>query len=191
MDGQTWMGAATEVWRSALRHKLAATVIAVCVAGSLAVIAVAGSASSHDTSSHDTDPAAPMFSVPALSGSGHQVSLADYRGKPVIVNFFASSCAPCQQETPLLARFYRTENDRVALVGLDEADIRGNAISFTRADGVSYPLGWDPEAIVADPYGVGMLPQTFFLNARHRIVDHIFGAATLAELDKGIKLSGG
>jgi len=187
MDGQTWAGAASEVWRSAFRHKLAAVIIAVCVAGSLAAIALAGSVS---TSPHSTDPAAPMFSVPALSGSGHQVSLADYQGKPVIVNFFASSCASCQRETPLLARFYRTEKARVALVGLDEADERDNAISFTRSDGVSYPVGWDPQVIVADSYGVNALPQTFFLNARHRVVDHIFGAATLAELDRGIKLSG-
>ena len=63
----------------------------------------------------------------------------------------------------------------MALVGLDENDPVGNATSFTRADGVSYPVGWDPHFAVATAYGVIALPQTFFLNAKHQIVDRIFG----------------
>ena len=134
-------------------------------------------------------PAAPAFSFPVLGHSGQQVSLADYAGKPLIVNFFASWCDPCKQETPLLARFYRTEHGKVALVGLDENDVAGNALSFTRANGVSYPVGWDPQFTAASAYGVDALPQTFFLNARHQIVDRIFGAVTLADIQKGIALA--
>jgi hypothetical protein len=52
-------------------------------------------------------------------------------------------------------------------------------------------VGWDPAFTAASAYGVGALPQTFFLNARHRIVDRVFGAVTLAELDKGIALATG
>jgi cytochrome c biogenesis protein CcmG, thiol:disulfide interchange protein DsbE len=135
------------------------------------------------------DPAAPAFSFPVLGHTGQQVSLADYAGRPLIVNFFASWCDPCKQETPLLARFYRTEHGKVALVGLDENDVAGNALSFTRANAVSYPVGWDPQFTAASAYGVGDLPQTFFLNARHQIVDRIFGAVTLAGIDKGIALA--
>ena len=64
-------------------------------------------------------------------------------------------------------------------------------MSFARADGVSYPVGWDPQFDVASAYGVDALPQTFFLDARHRIVDRIFGAVTLADLQKGIALATG
>ena len=96
---------------------------------------------------------------------------------------------PARQETPLLARFYRAEKGKVALVGLDENDVIGNATSFTRADGVGYPVGWDPQFSVASAYGVNALPQTFFLNARHQIVDRVFGAVTLTELHKGIALA--
>ena len=184
---RTWAGAIGEVWRSAVRHKLAAAFVALCAAGSLAGLALAGSAPAGPAA----DPPAPSFSFPVLGHSAERISLADYAGRPLIVNFFASWCDPCQQETPLLARFYRTEHGQVALVGLDENDILSHALSFTRAKGVTYPVGWDPRFTAASAYGVIALPQTFFLNARHRIVDRVFGAVTLAELAKGIALATG
>jgi cytochrome c biogenesis protein CcmG/thiol:disulfide interchange protein DsbE len=197
MGEQTWAGAAREVWRSAIRHKVISGVVALCVVGSLIGIARAGGSSSAAGSSGAAGGVsgpggqAPAFSLPLLGNSGQKVSLADYAGKPLIVNFFASWCAPCKTETPLLAKFYRSEHGRVALVGLDENDVTANATSFTRADGVSYPVGWDPQVTVASAYGVSGLPQTFFLDARHRVVDRIFGAVTEAALQKGIALATG
>ena len=158
------------------------------MAGSLTAIGVVGSASGQPA--RPAVVAAPAFSLPLLGDdSGPQVALSKYRGQPLIVNFFASWCEPCKTETPLLAKFYRGEQGKVALVGLDENDSVGNATSFTRADGVSYPVGWDPHFAVATAYGVIALPQTFFLNAKHQIVDRIFGAVTLASLHKGIALA--
>jgi thiol-disulfide isomerase/thioredoxin len=188
MRQQTWKGAAREVGRSALRHKVLTAIIAVCVAGSLIAIGVVGSASGQ--AARPAPVAAPAFSLPLLGDeSGHQVALSKYRGRPLIINFFASWCEPCKTETPLLAKFYRTQKGKVALVGLDENDTLGNAMSFTRADGVSYPVGFDPHFTVATAYGVNALPQTFFLNARHEIVDRVFGKVTLASLNKGIALA--
>jgi cytochrome c biogenesis protein CcmG, thiol:disulfide interchange protein DsbE len=188
MGQQTWAGAIGEVWRSALRHKIVSAVVALCVAGSLIAIGVVGSASGQ--AARPAPVAAPAFSLPLLGDhSGQQVALSKYRGQPLILNFFASWCDPCKTETPLLARFYRAQQGKVALVGLDENDTVGNATSFTRADGVSYPVGWDPHFTVASAYGVIALPQTFFLNARHQIVDRVFGAVTLARLNQGIALA--
>ena len=193
MGQQTWKGAARDVGRSVLRHKVLSAVIAVFVAGSLVAIGMIGSASGQAASDQAAPPApvaAPAFSLPLLGNeSGPQVALSTYRGRPLIVNFFASWCEPCKTETPLLAKFYRTQQGQVALVGLDENDTLGNAVSFTRADGVSYPVGWDPHFAVASAYGVNALPQTFFLNARHEIVDRVFGKVTLASLNKGITLA--
>jgi cytochrome c biogenesis protein CcmG, thiol:disulfide interchange protein DsbE len=191
MKHQTWMSAAREVWHSAVRHKIISGLIVLCVAGSLVAIALVASGPAAPAGAADAapDPAAPSFSLPVLGHSGQQVSLADYAGHPLIVNFFASWCEPCQQETPLLARFYHTEHGRVAIVGLDENDVLGSAVSFTRKEGVSYPVGFDPEVIAASAYGVAALPQTFFLNAKHRIVDRVFGAVTLADLNHGIALA--
>ena len=74
-------------------------------------------------------------------------------------------------------------------VGLDENDAVANATTFTQKERVGYPVGFDPAGTAATAYGVNALPQTFFLNARHQVVDRVFGAVTLADLHKGIALA--
>jgi len=188
MSQLTWKAAAREVGRAALGHKVLSAVIAVCVAGSLIAIGVIGSASGQPA--RPPVVAAPAFSLPLLGDdSGQQVTLSKYRGRPLIVNFFASWCVPCKTETPLLASFYRGAKGKIALVGLDENDSVANATAFTRADGVSYPVGFDPHFFAGTAYGVIALPQTFFLNAKHQIVDRVFGKVTLASLHKGMALA--
>jgi len=188
MGQLTWRSAAREVGQAALRHKVLSAVIAVCVAGSLTAIGVIGSASGQPA--RPAVVAAPAFSLPLLGDdSGQQVTLSKYRGRPLIVNFFASWCVPCKTETPLLASFYRGAKGKIALVGLDENDSVANATAFTRADGVSYPVGFDPHFLAGTSYGVIALPQTFFLNAKHQIVDRVFGKVTLASLHKGMALA--
>jgi cytochrome c biogenesis protein CcmG, thiol:disulfide interchange protein DsbE len=188
---QTWAGAVREVGRSARRHKVLSFLIAVCVAGSLTAIGLIGTGSGRP----GQPVAAAAFSLPALGQAGpagqagQQIALSGYRGQPLIVNFFASWCEPCQRETPLLAAFYRTEKGKVALVGLDENDVVDHATAFTHKEGVSYPVGWDPGGAAATAYGVNALPQTFFLNAKHQVVDRVFGAVTLDDLHRGIALA--
>jgi cytochrome c biogenesis protein CcmG, thiol:disulfide interchange protein DsbE len=131
-------------------------------------------------------PVAKSFSLPALARAGQIVSLSQYAGHPVIVNFFASWCEPCQKETPLLARFYRAHHGQLIIVGVDVNDSRTAALGFARRAGVSYPVGTDPSAATAIRYGVAGLPQTFFLDAAHRVVKRVFGAVTLAALDAGL-----
>jgi cytochrome c biogenesis protein CcmG, thiol:disulfide interchange protein DsbE len=168
--------------RKIRRHKVISSAVAVFAA---AVVAVSLATTGGGTAS---DPVAPGFTLTALGQSGRQVSLSQYAGQPVILNFWASWCEPCQQETPLLARWYKQQDGHVVLLGLDENDSAASALPFARAKGVSYPLGFDPNTIVASDYHVGALPQTFFLDARHRIVDHVAGAVTEAELATGLRL---
>jgi cytochrome c biogenesis protein CcmG, thiol:disulfide interchange protein DsbE len=190
MAQQTWAGAVREVWHAAVRHKIASGLVALCAAASLVAIALVASGPAGPAGTAP-DPAAPPFSLPVLGHSGQKVSLSDYAGRPLIVNFFASWCPPCRQETPLLAGFYRSEHGKVAIVGLDENDGLGSAVSFTKKEGVAYLVGFDPQDIAASAYGVAGLPQTFFLNAEHRIVDRVFGAVTLADINRGIALATG
>jgi thiol-disulfide isomerase/thioredoxin len=127
--------------------------------------------------------AAMNFSLPELGHDGTTVSLTAYTGRPVIINFFASWCAPCQRETPLLASFYREHHGQVAIIGVDSNDEAGAAQRFLASDRVTYPVGVDafPDPVAA-AYNIGTLPQTFVLNSRHQIVRHISGDVTLAEL---------
>jgi cytochrome c biogenesis protein CcmG/thiol:disulfide interchange protein DsbE len=193
MPERTWKAAFGEVSRAAAKHKLASGVIAAAVVASFAGIAWAGTSSGAPAgSSPPADPVAASFSLPVLGHSGvgsSRLSLSSYAGKPLVVNFFASWCEPCKQETPLLAKFYRTEHGKVALVGLDENDAVAKALKFLSAQGVTYPVGWDPNIVAASSYGVNGLPQTFFLDARHRVVYRKFGAVTSADLSKGITLA--
>jgi thiol-disulfide isomerase/thioredoxin len=133
-------------------------------------------------------PLATNFTLAEVGDPGHTVSLAQYAGHPVVINFFASWCPPCKQETPLVASFYKHMDGKVVVIGIDAQDKAGNALKFMHAAGVAYPVGFEPSPSVADSYGVIGIPQTFFLNARHRIVEHVYGAVTLKELTQGVAL---
>jgi cytochrome c biogenesis protein CcmG, thiol:disulfide interchange protein DsbE len=189
LEGAAKHGAAALRWagRLARQHK-----IATAVGGVFAVVIVAISLISSQSpgSSPQSDPVAPAFTLTALGDPGQHVALSQYKGKPLIVNFWASWCPPCQQETPMLARWYKAQHGHVNLVGLDENDSPASAIKFARAKGITYPIGVDPgpALVTASAYGVVALPQTFFLNAQHRIVDRIYGAVTLADLATGVRL---
>jgi thiol-disulfide isomerase/thioredoxin len=182
------------------RHKLATAIAVLLVAAAVAGVAGGslrgspaatggGSSAPGDTAvvyAHPTQ--APAFILPDLTTTGQHVGLSQYQGKPLIVNFFASWCRPCQQETPLLARFYKQQDGRVTIVGVDGNDPAANALAFVHAKGVTYPVGVDKSLITASAYNVSAFPQTFFLNARHQIVYQVFGAVTQAELAKGTSL---
>jgi cytochrome c biogenesis protein CcmG, thiol:disulfide interchange protein DsbE len=169
--------------RLVVRHKLISAVVAIFV-----VAAVAVSLTTTGGGGAPPAPAAPGFTLDSLTAPGQHITLSQYQGKPLIVNFWASWCPPCQQETPLLASWYTRQHGHVIVVGLDENDIASSAVQFAKSKDVRYPIGVDPHLAAANAYGVTGLPQTFFLNAQHRIVDHVLGAVTQADLDKGLSL---
>jgi cytochrome c biogenesis protein CcmG/thiol:disulfide interchange protein DsbE len=160
---------------------------AACAALVAAVVAV-------DSTTHRaaavTAPAAPAFALPSLRDPAQQISLSAYRGRPVILNFFASWCGPCQRETPLLASFYHASGGKVVIIGVDADDKAPAARRFLQAKGVTYPVGFESTPAVADAYGVSAIgiPETFFLDSRHRIVKRIFGDVTMKELTAGTAL---
>ncbi len=132
-------------------------------------------------------PGASLHAPGSRQGSGGHISLAGFAGKPLIINFFASWCEPCQKETPLLARFYRAAHGSVTLIGIDANDKASAALKFIHAAGVSYPVAFDPYPMhTTISFGVDALPQTFFLDARHRIVKLVRGAVTEQELRAGV-----
>lgn len=163
-------------------------VVSACFFAVVALILAIGS-NGGSSQAASAKPAAKPFTLHALGHPG-LVSLSQYAGRPVLVNFFASWCTPCQKETPLLARFYRAHHGKVAIIGVDVNDSATAATRFVKRAGTSYPVGADPTASTATRYGVVAIPQTFFLNAEHHIVKRVFGAVTLADLTSGLALTG-
>ncbi len=131
---------------------------------------------------------APSFSIPPLTGSG-PVSL-DALGKdlhhPVILNFFASWCGPCQKETPLLATASTTAHAAgrdVQFVGVDVNDRPTNALPFVQKAGITYPVGMDQTfSVTSGLYGINGLPQTFYIDSHGTVVGHTIGAVSAAGL---------
>jgi thiol-disulfide isomerase/thioredoxin len=163
-----------------------ASIVAMMVA---AAVIVTLAASPARKTAAPPPPLARSFSVADLGHSGAAVSLASYAGRPVIVNFFASWCAPCRRETPMLARFYAGAHGRVVVLGIDANDQTAAALRFVARASVSYPVGFDPfPAPVTTSYGVYALPQTFFLNASHHIVAKVMGPVTQQQLARDVAL---
>ncbi len=122
---------------------------------------------------------------PALAD--RQLGLREVRGRPVVVNFWASWCVPCREEAPLLERAWLEHRGRgVVFVGLNQQDIAGDARRFLREFGISYLNVRDKGNGVAQDWGATGLPETFFLTADGRVAAHVVGAVSAVELRQGI-----
>ena len=132
--------------------------------------------------------AAPDWEL-GLLGGDEELSLESLRGRAVVLNFWASWCGPCKDETPLLQEgWQRWEGKNVVFVGMNVKDFRGDARSFVRRFGVTYPNVYDGKGSTVGRYGVTGFPETYFIDARGRVVFRIAGpVADAAELDDGIR----
>lgn len=133
--------------------------------------------------------AAPKVDVPALDGDG-RVTLASHRGTPVVLNFWASWCEPCQRETPELVAFAK-RHPTIDVVGLAVNDTRGDARAFARKEGVSYELGLDRDADAAGEFGVSGLPVTAIIDADGKLASTFIGEISEAQLESFAKQLGG
>ena len=125
---------------------------------------------------------APDFSLPALDGDG-DVRLADFRGRPVIVNFWASWCNPCRDEFPLLRQALRDHRaERLAVVGVTYRDIPDDSRDFVSRTKATWPQAVDDDRAVANAFGVRSIPLTFFVRPDGTIAARVFGFTTEAAL---------
>ena len=112
---------------------------------------------------------APAFALQTYA-DGSRLALADLRGKPVVVNFWASWCVPCRQEARLLEQGWQAYRGRGAVfVGVNIQDRPEAARAFIREFGKTYPIGADPDGKISINYGVYGVPETFFVDKQGRI----------------------
>jgi cytochrome c biogenesis protein CcmG, thiol:disulfide interchange protein DsbE len=114
------------------------------------------------------DPA-PDIELPKLQSPGTG-SLADYRGKVVVLNYWASWCPPCRAESPLLERWHRRlAKSGATVLGVDVQDVDGDARAFAKKYGLTYPMLRDGPGDTRDDLGILGLPETFVIDRRGRI----------------------
>ncbi|MFL5960573.1 MAG: TlpA family protein disulfide reductase [Gaiellaceae bacterium] len=162
--------------------KLGAQALAVAGVGFLATLLVWKL--THQTPPPKVGAPAPAFSLRRLSGEG-DLSLASFRGKTVVLNFFASWCGPCKREAPVLEHLWRDDRaSRLVVLGVDTGpDAASDGRRFVKAHGITYPVVFDPDAGVAsNRYALPGLPVTYVVNPQGRIVgDPVIGPVS----DKG------
>jgi thiol-disulfide isomerase/thioredoxin len=117
------------------------------------------------------------------------VTLADLRGHPTLIDFWASWCAPCRKEAPQLARLSRSLPPGSRLVGVDYTDQEGAARAFADRYGWSFPILVDPDGIYGARYGFSGLPTTVALDARGRIVATLRGPQSESDFRRALALA--
>lgn len=147
---------------------------------------VAGDGTTQVLTGKDRKPA------PAVTGTdlnGGKVSLAQYRGKVVVLNFWASWCAPCRAESPTLEALYeKHKKSGMRFLGVNIKDDRTAAQAFVRKQKIAYPSLYDQSGEVAlgfrDTVPPKAIPSTIVVDAKGRVSGRIIGEATYDGLDK-------
>ena len=123
------------------------------------------------------------FTLPLFSGGN--ITLSSLRGKPVVINFWASWCPPCREEAPVLEEVWRRYADEgVSFIGVDIQDAEADARAYIEEFGITYPNGPDIGGKITIDYGVSGIPVTFFVNREGLIVSRWVGA-----INEGILVS--
>ena len=133
---------------------------------------------------------APDFTVTLYNGApGQRVHLADLKGKAVVVNFWASWCGPCQEETPILeAAWQKHQADGIVFVGVDYQDKPDAALAFLKRYGVTYPTGPDdPNGTISIADGVTGAPESAFIDRSGVVAQKVGGALDDATLERAIQ----
>lgn len=164
-------------WRAAPRGRW------VAVAG-LAIVALVITELASGSGSEQAGRAAPPLPTQALRPPA--VDLAALRGKPALVDFFASWCAPCAEEAPTLRKLSVALGDRATVVAVDWDDAGGPARAFVRTHGWGFPVLADTSGTVGESYGLVGLPTSFVLDPQGRIVATFRGQQSEAKLRRAL-----
>ena len=128
---------------------------------------------------------APQFAMQLLGGGEFQLS--DHEGRPLVINFWASWCPPCRQESPAFERQWRRYRDTgIQFVGVDIQDDVSDAEAYVREFGLTFPNGLDPDGKITIDYGVIGLPVTFFVGSSGIVEGRWVGAIPEEKLEEWV-----
>jgi cytochrome c biogenesis protein CcmG, thiol:disulfide interchange protein DsbE len=142
---------------------------------------------------NSTDPlighAAPNFTLDALSlHTAPAISLASFKGKPVVLNVWNSACVPCVQEAPLLqSQWQRVQSQGIVFLGIDFQDTKSDGVGFLQKYGITYPNVLDATGSTAISYGVTGAPETIFINRQGIVISRVIGELTVQTLQSNLQ----
>jgi cytochrome c biogenesis protein CcmG/thiol:disulfide interchange protein DsbE len=185
--------------KSTRRHIITFVVVTLVNVGLLALLwtqlltpAQQNSTASQEGTPTSSDPligqTAPNFTLTSLtSGANQQISLSDYKGKPVVLNFWSSTCAPCQDEIPLLeSQWERYQAKGVIFLGIDVEDTTVDGRLFLHQYGMTYPSVIDSNGATLVSYGVTYTPETIFIDRAGKVVSAVRMEITSQQLQAGL-----
>jgi cytochrome c biogenesis protein CcmG, thiol:disulfide interchange protein DsbE len=180
MTAGTAAGSGPDLRRLPLRHLVVAATLPILLLALFGVLLLSrapiGSATGIGTMAPD---------VALADLAGEPIVLSELRGRPVVVNFWASWCGPCVEEFPLLrAAADRHAADGLAIVGIVYDDRSEAARDFMARHGATWPAAMDPGGRVAAAYGILGPPETFFIGRDGTIVARQFGQFSAASLEE-------
>jgi cytochrome c biogenesis protein CcmG/thiol:disulfide interchange protein DsbE len=129
-------------------------------------------------------PQAPDFTLDTLDGG--TFTLSSTRGKPVVLNFWASWCGPCKDEAPVLAELAHRYGDKLDIVGVNSQDDIGDARSFAQRYGLDFTVVHDTGPVYRK-WGLGGLPETFVIAPDGKVVKHFPGQITGPDLEQALQ----
>ncbi len=137
-------------------------------AGLVTILATAFGTDVHEVPFMLAGKPAPPFSIKRLDNNT-TVSLSDFKGRPVVLNFWSTWCGPCKMEHPHLEAGAREFQDRVTFLGMVFEDTEENTRRFITETPTSFTQLFDPKSTVAVDYGVSGVPETYFIDAQGTI----------------------
>ena len=132
---------------------------------------------------------APNFTLDALSLRPASISLANFKGRPVVLNVWNSTCGPCVKEAPLLqSQWQRAQSQGVVFIGIDFQDTKSDGLSFLKKYSVTYPNVLDVSGSTAISYGVTGTPETIFIDRQGVVVSRVPYELTEQTLQSNLQL---
>ena len=129
---------------------------------------------------------APSFALREV-GTNNTIDISQYRGRPLVINFWATWCGPCWEEHPVLVANAKMLQPNVQFLGVVFQDKEDKILGFLQQRGTAYPTVVDEQGKTAIAYGVGGVPETFFLDANGVIVAKFNGPMSSDALQENLQ----
>lgn len=132
---------------------------------------------------------APDFEI--TNSKGETVTLSDFKGKPLVINFWASWCPPCKEEMPYLQSAFDEHGEEITFLFIDLVDgsreTKEKGEEYINSQGFTFPIYFDSTGVASTNYGIRSIPTTFFINEAGEIVQTINGSMSQETLNSGLK----